>query len=261
MMTLNRYLLVGKDQAPLLVKMAKLEFKWVIRGSIVFSAIINIGHGFEYEVIERVVNLNMNLDYYAQANGYSYSDYPEANQSQPYFIYSVVYFLINFGLFFIMNTGIEIKIVRCMQKELREKRERMARMNTARASTLPTNSTAGSGDVSEKKREDEDAIKERKVIKMVVLNSAFNFVLRAPEMLFWLENASIFTFFFKPSGFYLGHYLGTRLPGLLSLVTDVAYLTYILTFTTNFIIFYKFNSKFKEAMIFFNNNQNKKNLK
>jgi hypothetical protein len=47
MMTLNRYLLVGKDHPPWLVSIAKLEFKWVIRGSFLFSALLNIGHGWE----------------------------------------------------------------------------------------------------------------------------------------------------------------------------------------------------------------------
>jgi hypothetical protein len=55
MMTLNRYLLVGKDHAQWLVKIAKLEFKWVIRGSLLFSALINIGHGWEYQVIHSIL--------------------------------------------------------------------------------------------------------------------------------------------------------------------------------------------------------------
>jgi hypothetical protein len=49
MMTLNRYLLIGKDHAPWLVKIAKLEFKWVIRGSFLFSSLINIAHGWQYQ--------------------------------------------------------------------------------------------------------------------------------------------------------------------------------------------------------------------
>jgi hypothetical protein len=44
MMTLNRFLLVGKDHSPWLVTIAKLEFKSVIRVSLLFSAVINLGH-------------------------------------------------------------------------------------------------------------------------------------------------------------------------------------------------------------------------
>jgi hypothetical protein len=52
MMTLNRYLLVGKDHPPWLVRIAKLKFKWVIRGSLFFSGLINIGHGWQYQFVE-----------------------------------------------------------------------------------------------------------------------------------------------------------------------------------------------------------------
>jgi hypothetical protein len=55
MMTLNRFLLIGKDHAPWLVSIAKTEFKWVIRGSVLFSAVINLGHGWEYEQMTDVL--------------------------------------------------------------------------------------------------------------------------------------------------------------------------------------------------------------
>jgi hypothetical protein len=197
MMTLNRYLLVGKDHAPWLVKLAKLEFKWVIRTSILFSILINIGHGWEYQAVKdllirlnigRFFNHQLGGDYsiYTQANGLSYSDYPEANKDQSYFIYSIVYFCLNFGVFFILNTTVEVKIVRRMHKELQEKRERLARMNV-----LKTSHTE-----DKKNEEEEDGKKERKVIKMVVLNGVFNFIFRAPDILFWMENKTILSFVF-----------------------------------------------------------------
>jgi hypothetical protein len=130
MMTLNRYLLVGKDHQPWLVTIAKLELKWVIRGSILLSAIINIGHGWEYQAVEDFAIINYDSTY-SDINGASYSDYPQANQGTPFLIYSIVYFCINFGIFFILNTGLEVKIVRRMQKELKEKRERLSKMYTS----------------------------------------------------------------------------------------------------------------------------------
>jgi hypothetical protein len=38
--------------------------------------------------------------------------------------------------------------------------------------------------------------------------------------------------------------------GLLNLIADIGYLTFILSFTTNFVIFYKFNKNFKESVFF-----------
>jgi hypothetical protein len=217
MMTLNRYLLVGKDHSERLVTIAKLEFKWVIRGSLIFSALFNIGHGWEY-IISKTRIFDEQNDFlisvnYKTINGYSYSDYPEFNQGTPYFVYSIVYFCINFGVFFILNTVIEVKIVRRMQKELKEKRERLAKMNSSK----PAVSTSCSGDsenhqsqvvVEDKEREKEDKVKERKVIKMVVLNGILNYILRAPDMFFWLENVRSFSVLFN---FNLG--LITDTPG------------------------------------------------
>jgi hypothetical protein len=253
MMTLNRYLLVGKEHSPWLVTIAKLEFKWVIWGSLLFSALINVGHGWEYVYAGNMSVLISPNIVYVVLNGYSYSDYPLANQEMPYFIYSIVYFVINFGVFFILNTGIEIKIVRRMQKELKEKRKRMAKMNASHPSssaltTIDLEAEKKSRD-DDKKREEEDGIKERKVIKMVVLNGLFNFVLRAPDMLSWANNSYLMGYLESVNSLLMANVNGT--PGFLNLITDIGYLSYILTFTTNFLIFYLFNKKFKEFVVFF----------
>jgi hypothetical protein len=262
MMTLNRYLLVGKDHSQWLVGLAKIEFKWLIRGSILFSALINIGHGWQFQAVEDL-KFKFQKSYtgnYYQLNGYSFSDYPFANQSQAYLIYAIVYFVINFGVFFALNTGIEIKLVRRMHKELTEKRERLTKMNADRqrapvVSTASVDLSKASQSVEANEREEEDFKKERKVIKMVMFNCFFNFVLRAPDILFWMESQSVWSMFYTQ---YLGIF-GTGeedsqreyTPGLLSLISDVGFLTYILTFSTNFLIFYKFNKNFKEASVFF----------
>jgi hypothetical protein len=162
MMTLNRYLLVGKDHASWLVTIAKLEFKWVIRRSLLISALINIGHGWEYQANGNLAIVRSIYDNFAIINGYSYSDYPQANQDQAYFFYSIVYFLINFGVFFILNTGIEVKIVRRMHKELQEKRERLAKMNSA---TKLASSTLTAIPAEAPKLLDEDKKRRKRTIK------------------------------------------------------------------------------------------------
>jgi hypothetical protein len=106
MMTLNRFLLVGKDHPPWLVKLAKLKFKHVIRSSFLFSAFLSIGHGWQYKAVQDTALLHFysfSANSYSQVNGESYSDYPQANQNLPYFIYSIFYFAINFGAFFIQG--------------------------------------------------------------------------------------------------------------------------------------------------------------
>jgi hypothetical protein len=239
---------VGKDHTPWLVSTAKQKFKFVIRGSLLVSALINIGHVWEYKVVEDLaISSPLYRSNYAQVNGRSYSDYPLANQSLLYLIFSIMYFCINFGLFFILNTGLEVKIVFRMRKELKEKRERLRRMHAANA--LVTTSERVSKIIQNfKVNEEHDDIKERRVIRMVVFNSVFNFVLRATEMLFWMENASIWMILFP--GNVLSS-IGTAVHGILSFIADIGYLAYILTFSTNFLIFYKFNAKFRDVLVFF----------
>jgi hypothetical protein len=262
MMTLKRYLLVGKDHAKWLVTLAKLEFKWVIRASFIFSVLVNVGHGWQYQAVEdlNLVGLGFNTTY-EKISGYSYSDYPQANQGIPYLVYSIVYFFANFAAFFILNTGIEVKIVRRMHKELKEKRERLAKMNAAKSSTVAASLSETNNE--DKKKEAEDEKKERRVITMVILNGVLNFVLRAPDMLFWMENKmtwSIFNFQFFDSADDYDYNLavGQLPPGIFSLIPDIGYFTFILTFSTNFCIFYKFNKNFNEAVVFRASKKSKK---
>jgi hypothetical protein len=174
----------------------------MIRGSFLLSGLVNIYHWWEYQTVEgfEISDLFKHTDVYNQINGFSYSDYPEANQDTPYFAYSIIYFIINFGGFFLLNTGIEIKIVRRMHIELKEKRERIAKMNATNSSvsnSVRAIKVASSSETlnENKKREAEDAKKERRVIKMVILNGILNFILRAPDMLFWLENKMTWAIF------------------------------------------------------------------
>jgi hypothetical protein len=256
MMTLNRYLLVGKDHASWLVKIAKLEFKWVMCGSLVFSLLINIGHGWEYQAVvdQAILSNDLTSMNYLFLNGYSNSDYPEGNQGQSYFIYSVVYFVINFVFFFVLNTAIEIKIVRRMHKELRQKRKRAAKMGRSKPTSATTASVTNTSQSADeyKEKEDEDLMKERRVIKMVIFNGFFNFVLRSPDIMFWVEYHGSWTTVFGGNSVTGQVNFSQYMPGVLSFVADIAYLAYIITFTTNFFIFYKFNSKFKEAVVFWN---------
>jgi hypothetical protein len=259
MMTLNRYLLVGKDHPSWLVTFAKLEIKWVIRVSLIMSSLINIGHGWEYLAVTHlaILDSNENKTQYNIINGYSYSDYPQANQETFYFAYSIIYFVINFGAFFLLNTCIEVKIVRRMHKELKDKRERMAQLNatnSSKSTSIGKVEIAGTSRTltDDKKKETEDEQKERRVIKMVILNGVFNFLLRAPDMLFWLENNmtwSIFTL--RQKSRYATLNLNDNAPGIFNLIADIGYLTYLLTFSTNFFIFYKFNKNFNKSVVFF----------
>jgi hypothetical protein len=158
-----------------------------------------------------------------------------------------VYFVINFGVFFFLNTAAEVKLVSRMHKELNEKKERLARMNShnLQSSSLPaaipieaTSSSMQAGE-DRTKADKEDKKKKMEVIKMVLINGVLNFILRAPpEILFWMENCSIFSEIFPDQIPFLlvlvapNFGLNFYVPGLLSVIADIGYLSYLLTFTT-----------------------------
>jgi hypothetical protein len=227
-----------------MVTVAKLEFKWVIRGSFLFSALINIGHGWQYQAVDSQESILSSIygDIYYKINGYSCSDYPEGNQGTPYLIFSIEYFCISFCIFFFLNTGLEVKIVRRMQKELKEKRERLAKMNAEKLASTKNSNESGiesKTEIEEKKREEEDAKKERKVIKMVIINGILNFVFRAPEMVFWLENAKIMVIL--PVVF--SHYAGV--PGIFSLISIRHWLSWLhFDIQLNFFYFLQLQQEF-----------------
>jgi hypothetical protein len=89
-----------------------------------------------------------------------------------------------------------------------------------------------------------DGKKEQCAITMVVSNSLINFLLRFPEIFIFLCNDNflypnnvIFTFF-------------DSIARLSDCLIDLSYLTYILTFSSNVLIYYLFNQKFKQAFSF-----------
>jgi hypothetical protein len=130
-MTLNRYLLVGKVHHEWLVTVAKLDFKWVIRGSILASALINIGHGWQYQAVTSMDSIQFaytTVNTYGSINGISYSDYPQANQGNLFFIFSIVYFVFNFGVFFYFKHDLRSEDRPLLAKRV-EREERAAGKN------------------------------------------------------------------------------------------------------------------------------------
>jgi hypothetical protein len=156
--------------------------------------------------------------------------------------------VINFGVFFLLNTGIEVKLVRRMHKELQEKRDKLTKMNADKLCASADASLSADLILQERKREEEDIKRERKVIKMVIFNGFLNFILRASDVLFWIENTSVRAILKIDS---LNTNIKLYAPGFFNLIADIGFFTYLCTFSTIFFIFYKFNKNFKEAVQFF----------
>ncbi len=163
LITINRYMLIGREHSLLLERISKLELKNIVTFAVIFSSALNIGHIFQYR-INNGLTLDNSMEVYAQYPLFllTYSDLLAA--------IFVAYFAIKYALFFLVNTFVEIVIVRKFQVELREKRRKMEQM--------------GRVDQAARKKLDEDSVKERRAITMVVLNSLVNFSLRFSEIFF-----------------------------------------------------------------------------
>jgi hypothetical protein len=152
-----------------------------------------------------------------------------------------------------------------MQKELKEKRERLLVMNASKAPSSVAISRSSpalsmSQSIQDKKREEEDLKKERRVIKLVVVNSVFNFVLRSPDVLFLLNNSYMWPLFLQFTVNGVSDSWRRYISGLFGFIADIGYFTYTLTFTTNFFIFYIFNKRFNEAVMFLNTPKSRKKI-
>jgi hypothetical protein len=238
LMNVNRYMLIGREHKPLFVKISKLNFKLVVVFTFAFSALINVGHGFEYQ-LNKGLSYNWDSDsLYLNLNAIYPSDFA-IDESLYLYIYVLVYFLINFLLFFILNTWVEVTIVRKLHSELASKKKRLDGMGAKRFSR------ANIGDVTtsfrkRRKQEIEDGA-ERRAILMVVINALINLFFRLPEIVVILAQSESLT---ESNFLYVFFFTFTSLPDF---VFGIAYFTYILTFSTNFLIYYIFNLKFKQT--------------
>jgi uncharacterized membrane protein len=84
---------------------------------------------------------------------------------------------------------------------------------------------------------------------MIILNGLFNFLIRSLDILVWLQYTDVRNLI--AGGSMTWKHATILLRGFSNLIVDLGYFTYILTFCTNFLIFYKFYTKFKEAVYIF----------
>jgi hypothetical protein len=232
LINVNRYMLIGREHNPTLDKISKWDFKWVIFVSFGVSALINIGHIFQYY-------LNDGTSYLFSANYmYVYTSYPTIIRSSIVYIYLLVYFLINYILFLVINTTVEVVLLRKLHTELKGKKARKTRLDNAPRASFSSNEPVSFR--KRRKRELEERAEQRALI-MVLLNAFINFFFRLPELLL-LFSASSNVFPKNVLSEFFDSFMSLQL-----FTTDFAYFSYILTFSTNFIVYFIFNLKFKQT--------------
>jgi hypothetical protein len=243
-------MLIGREHNPTLEAISKWNRNWVLGLSAGMSLFINIGHIFQFVLNNSKFYTFNKLDYFSDTYYYAYDMYPILNRfdlgsSKAVSVYLLVKFFINFLLFFLINTGVEVILLRKLQRELTDKERRLKEMentnkhpnsDTYKSDSIPHSTVPPMSFRKQRKHHIEEKT-ERRTIIMVAMNAVLNFILRLPELLFLFSVSNDL--------FYWDFFL--IFPNLPNLITDFAYFMHILTFTSNFLIFYLFNMKFKQT--------------
>jgi hypothetical protein len=231
LITVNRCMLIGQDHGRFLKKIAQLEFARIVKLAIGFSFLFNIGH-----IFQNFFNNGRVYDWDTPDYMELYQTFPQINEnSNSVFYYLLVYFILNYLLFFVVNTLIEIVLLRKLHRELVVKSRRLTDMEMA------TRALNARTTFRRRRKQDIEKKAEQRAIAMVVINALLNFFLRLPELFFLFSiSKKIFNVNFLEEYFL-------AFPSLKFLWSDLTYLFYILTFTTNFFIYYLFNQKFKRT--------------
>jgi hypothetical protein len=162
LITINRYMLVGKEHNFVLTIIAKWPLKYVIRATVIFSLMINIGHCFQYRINYGWAEM---LDDDGE-NEFTYNLYPSiVIFNSDFQVYSIVHFVISFALFFCINTFVEASLVAKMRKEIAEKRNRIEEEIKVSAANNPSSSEVVTKIINSKKKKIvEDAKKETRAV-------------------------------------------------------------------------------------------------
>jgi hypothetical protein len=235
LMTINRYMLIGREHLSILERISKLELKNVVIFTVTFSSLVNVGHLFQYQIYDGGIEARRDGSLFWSFN------YPlTASDYQRFFTpYSLTYFCVDFGLFFFINTAIEISILRKFHAELKEKQRKMQEMQQANQNQI--------------NKLESDKKKEQRAITMVALNSLVNFILRCPEVFIISKNLDLLSADSSVTRFM------SKFQSIGLLLYNISYFLYILTFSTNVLIYFKFNEAFNKAFRFRSNtNTNKK---
>jgi hypothetical protein len=91
--------------------------------------------------------------------------------------YLLIRILLNYFVFSLFNTIVEIKIVRSLNKEIDERPRKLAAMGVNESDTAQT------------KKMESDARKERRALLMVILGGLINFLCRSTDLLNAFSNS------------------------------------------------------------------------
>jgi hypothetical protein len=212
LMNVNRYMLIGREHNPTFENISKWDINRVIAATVFISLLANVAHAFQYELHGGDL-----YTFYSSNYVYVYPSYPAVEFSSTALdVYLIFYFMINFLVFVVVNTSVEVVLVRKLHTELADKKARLKKMAAhSRKSSAPESLS-----FRKKRKLDMEERTEQRAIIMVVINALLNFFLRLPELFV------IFSLSYDPFGFTFLETLIEAFPNTRTFVTDLTYFFY-----------------------------------
>ena len=227
-MTLNRYMLIGKDHFKILEKVSRIRIKYYLLVSLVLSLALNSIVFFEFSIND------------GSSSIWDDKDFPHLStkinvetSGDPKFFMNIIKLVFNYFLIVFVNTTLECMIVYKLRQEIKKKEKRMREMMMM--------GFLGRAQSSEKTKKNKR--REMKSILMISVNGVINLLLRFPEC------AEIFYFSFLQISF--AKFFHAQLIDFFPAFILISNFFFILTFSSNFFVYYFFNQKIRESMIFF----------
>jgi hypothetical protein len=128
-------MLIGREHNWTFENISKWNINRVIVVTVFVSLLTNVAHAFQYEL-----HSSHNYRYFPGLHYlYIYQSYPAIDSSSTALeVYLLVYFIINFVAFFIINTLVEVILVKKLHTELVDKKERLEKLAAnSRKSSAP----------------------------------------------------------------------------------------------------------------------------
>ncbi len=234
-LTLNRYMLIGKDHNRFIEKLSGLSMQKVYIMLGLSSCGLSLVKIFEYELNTVYNNKDFPFLRGTETDIDGEVEHYSTSSSRQITNLLVLYDLFNVFLFAFFNSILELAMLVKFRREISEKSKR----------NLVSHGTWSINSVRLKRKDQMNERAERRVITMVVLNGVLNFVLRLPEVssLFYFISYSYFATkgTVIESSFLLNLCIRSD---VCHLIADISNVFFILSTSSNFFVFFFFNKKF-----------------
>ena len=220
-------MLINKEPSKFIKRISDVSIKTKIKIIICLGIVLSIVKIFEYEFNNGdEFYLSYNYPLFFNKNYYS-------NKLKRKIISYVLLIrcLINFLVFFLLNSFLEFLILIKLSKELRKKRERQAKMAISSIENERKNMQALKKDSNRKK----------KFILIIIINGLINIIFRFPELFDFIQSSSVLfhsKLLFK---------IFCKIDIICYFLVNISNLFFIITLSTNFLIFLIFNNTFRDS--------------